>query len=740
MRGKKKNRFGFSWRKTTKNAALATTLATFLAPAGMALAAGAEMKLPPCDGLVAWGKSINPHETYNVAPRIAVPRALEEPGFSGLFGLPALAWTQQDFAAAKKGVGACYWQARKRRDRASVGALVAAGRALDRQLPYVIAKLQRSKAAAEAAKKTIDALPDSPELGSGIEILVKGNPAAPDMNPLRGLPRNIAEAVYHLARIVPDLADGERETMFEELAARRTKIEAAVTDTAEKAIAAAPADADGILALMEERPKLDDIADAATRARLGDQLEQRIKQVRDALHQAKPAVWIPPECMDLYRWANAPGATQNVELGRGNILGMFGDNHVLPVFGTSLADWTDEDLARFRTLSDYCRSEVGTLKRQAAHGGALTPEQNALLKAGGHGDWALDPSRQSQLVSARKALLGHRQALARVQEMTATIVALPDTDASLVQLNQMRSEPALSQVARQELTPFVNAYNTKLAAVGAQEARVAIKGLAQIKVAELADLNKLQTYATNAAGTLRVQRAQANFRSAYERSMHDAAVKLLPQFQAELDAIPLNPEGIEQARTALAKLTGIRDQPQVPGLQPLREAAAKRVDVIIKGVREQTCKDLLAAIGARGDAGKPVWDGNNGVALGQLLCGLAEHGLTISGYTRGEPSGTASFEVSAPHEALRTVSMHEAEVQPGKKMLVGYELKDPNQVQKLTVDQWVELTGTADPRAGIDTSNCKQFESMDPDKVPAGARPYLLECALHFAGLGNRGR
>jgi hypothetical protein len=721
---------------------VSTALLIAAAAALPAAAAAASMKPPSCEALDAWAGTIDWHDTYEVAPRVALPKALAEPQFSAIFGLPALSWTPADIQAAKQAADDCYREARKRRDRAAQKRLGAAGSTIARGLPKVLGSLEKAKESAVAAKQAIDALPDSAALDQGLEVLLAADPAAPDTNPLSHLPPEVGKAVFALARTLPALAEDERAPIFKALTERRAAIGAGLTRGAEKAIAAAPDDSAGILALLTQRQDLAELPDADARTRLEQQIDRRVRQIRDGLRQAKPPVWVPPACVDLYRWAGQPGANQGVKLGRTvTVWRMLSDEHAMPVFGISLADWTDDDLAQFGKLQDYCRAEVRALSRQKPKG-TLTADETALVEAAAHTGWIDDRERGSLFSSTRTALRGYREAVATLQAAEAKIAALPDANESIALLEAMRDQPALGKVGEKEFNRFQETFNAKLRAIGAHAAEAAIKGLAEVKVAQLGDLAKLRDYANQVGPSIPVPSGQNQFRAAYERAVAEAAKKLLPRFQAKLDAMPEGPEGIKQVRTSVAHLTGLDDRGgRLAGLQPLRAAMEKRTDAIIHAMRQKACDGLLSELGAESDAEQPLWDGRQGIALGAWICGLAAQGATVSGYSgAGMFSSTSTLEVTMPRGTLETYSLHEAEVKPGKKMLVGFAMKDANQETKLSVDQWAGFAGGAEAGVIMDTGGCRRFAETPPDEVAAIDKPYWLQCGLQLSGLGKRGR
>ncbi|MGH7100763.1 MAG: hypothetical protein ACREFJ_00040 [Acetobacteraceae bacterium] len=576
---------------------------------GRANAAGVGMRPPSCAALVAWGQSINPRDTYHVAPRLAVPKAFQEPAFSAIFGAPALDWSVEDVKTARHAIDLCYQEVRKARDRAAAAALVAGARDLTRLLPKVAATLQKSARTADAATNAIAALPDSSELATGIEILLKANPASPVVNGLRHLPQAAAVPLLHLAGTLPTLSDQSRAAIFKTLAERHDKIESAMTDSAAKAIAAAPATSAGIIALLEQRQDLARIADPAAHAQLATEIDQRIARIRDGLRQARPAVWVPPECTALYRWAGEPGANQATPIGRSSVWAMLTDAHLVPLFGIPLADWTDENLALFGKLQASCRAEASALRKDQAHRTTLAAAQSALLEAAAKAAWITDSARDSQFAAARTALDDDREATADLKVAEAKIAALPDTTESLAQLNVMRTMPALDKVGEKDSAHFGDIFNAKLHAIGAHAADAAIKGLADVQVAHLGDLPKLLDYASKVEPAIPVESGRQEFVAALGRSLQQAATRLLPEFQAKLDVIPATSEGITEAHDAVAKLTGIPTQAHLPGLKPPQVAAHNRVDAIIRTMRGKACGGLLAKLGVGSAAKEPVWDG-----------------------------------------------------------------------------------------------------------------------------------
>jgi hypothetical protein len=294
-----------------------------LVQTGAALAAPG-ITQPACGALEAWGAHVNA-DAYNVAPRLTLPKAFEDTQVVPLFGLGVLAWTPEDLQAANQLLTKCYGEAGKRRDGAAAGALANANRALQGLVPRTNAALQKAKADAEPLKQQIAGLPDTPELDRGLATLLKVNPAQPDITPFRALPQGIADPLWRLAsQVLPVLENGERETLFKSLGERRAAIQSGMASTAESTIASAPADADGMIQLIGVMPRVAALYDTAARTRLAQSASDRLKQINDTLRQAKPPVWVPPSCIDLYRWSSSNNATAGIPVGGRNVLNGLG--------------------------------------------------------------------------------------------------------------------------------------------------------------------------------------------------------------------------------------------------------------------------------------------------------------------------------------------------------------------------------------------------------------------------------
>lgn len=697
---------------------------------GQALAAP-QIRVPACDVITLWAARVT-NDSYNVAPRMALPKAFQDADLVPVFGVSALAWKQDDIQAASQALVTCYQDAAKRRDQAAAGALANANRALLGLLPRVNAALQKARTDADTIGKELDAMPASAELGRGIDILLKENPGQPDLNAVRGLPRNIADPIWRLAQVVMNLSDADRAALWQALDKRRTAIEASLTDDATKQIAAASGDADGLITLTDLRLRVAAFGDPDKKAKLLHAIDERAKTIRDALQQAKPPVWVPPSCLELYRWSGAPGAATATPLGRRALVTAFLDQRVIPVFGLPVGDWTDNDIARFRTLRTICHTA------SLPQPGAVSPETAELIQTAIRGRW-IDNADQ-QIADARTSLLEYRKAQQDLAALRAQMDALPNTAASILNLAVLANSPALAAVSQDDRIAFSSAINQKRAAIGAAAADAAVKGLDNIKVASTTDLAKLFAYANQTMPMIPDQHGQQMFAAAFNQNLETVTKRLLPDYTTQLDAAPATAAGLVQVKAADASLG---DGGRVAAFRPFHDAAHARYDAIVKSVHDHACADLLTSLNVGSNASQDVWDGDKGMKLGDFICGLAEHGVTVNSYSAaGMFSSTSTLKLTPIMESIEIVSMHKTDVKAGQSMLVGYKIVDANG-QQISI---IGATGDASGEAAVsimgwefysrqatgDSPNvvegCKPIMTASPEKLGPGETLFRLHC------------
>ena len=89
------------------------------------------------------------------------------------------------------------------------------------------------------------------------------------------------------------------------------------------------------------------------------------------------------------------------------------------------------------------------------------------------------------------------------------------------------------------------------------------------------------------------------------------------------------------------------------------------------------------------------------IILGDFICGLAEHGVTVSGYSgAGMFSSTSTLKLTPLQESIEIVSLRKSEVKAGVSMLTGYKIVDANGHQ-------VGVAGAAGDAKGGATGDAK---------------------------------
>jgi hypothetical protein len=702
--------------------------------------AAPQVKIPDCAALTLWAANAAPGQNFNPAPRLVLSKAFQDDVLVPVFGVPVLSWTQEDAQGVSQALVKCFQAAGQAHDQTSAGALANANRALGAVVP-TNAAAQRARGDADAAKGQLDALPASPDLGRVLTAIVKGNPATPDMGVLRGLPREITDPSTRLMQAVLQLPDADRVALYKALDERNTAIEGKMTSDAEQAIAAAPQDGGGVITLMQVRADVAAISDDDTRARLRKGADDKADQIRATLRQAKPAVFVPPNCFDLYKWSSGPGAMAGIGIGGRTMMAAFTDDRVMPIFGASVADWTDEDVARLKTLRGVCQAA----SPRTIPGPGAPPEQGELMQLANRGRWI--EGADQPIADARLAMQGYRKGREAMAADLAKLEALPATGTSMVALAQLASDPALALLTQDDRTQYGNALNAKRLAIAAQATDAAIKGLADVKLASLDDMKNLFAYVGKTLPTIPDPRGQQAFRDAFGQTLQQATARLVPELKAKLATAPATLSDVAGAEMTLVQLElappGVVN---TPAYQTYFKAMQDSRDAMVGSARKKACAELASSVGAGSDASQDVWEGRDGVPLGDFLCEVAEHGTVNSYSGAGMFSSGSTLKVTPLKSQTFTISLHKVEVQPGKPMLVGYEIKDSSQASgsapaagqpgysstpngPVTVEGWEIFVPNIIGLNGAEATECmKTIDAPSPDQLPAEAKVFWLHC------------
>lgn len=706
-------------------ASILALAAAFVPPAAIA---APQITVPACDGLTSWAATVDPADTYPIAPALPLPKALTDERLVPVFGQPPLAWTGEDIKAASGALTACYREAKKAGDKPGMAALAVANAAVAKTLAKSLVAVAKARQTIDAQRASLVGLPDSTELDRGLAALLQVDPAAPNLQAASGLPREIVGPLGYIAKFLPYFPDTDREELFAGFAERRASIQAAAIETLTAELAAAPATADGLIVLLQLRQRIGAMAPSDALSAVDSQAAARTDEIRTALLQASSTAWVPPDCSTLYGWSGAADAQQTVGLGNQATQTAFLDERVVPVFGISVGSWGDEDIARFQTLRATCQATWRGMPGAAAIG-SLPADSPDLLKRAAAGAW-IDTADQ-QVVQARGVIQAYTTNLEALAALEGQIAALPDTPASLVQLFQMQNEPAQHGVDDARRQAFQAAIAAKRDAINAGAMTAAMDGLQTIEVAGLADLVKLVTYANTTVMNLPDPNAQQRFYQAVEIALQQKADALLPDFKARLAEMPDSLAGFAQVRTAAFDLTGVSGTEEAPAFHAMHAAIDERSLAIIQTMRIKNCAALLEELDMDEDAAEQlVWDGDAGTELGAFVCGLTESGSPVHEYDGGGMfSGEQTLKATLALGGLQTLWLHEAEVAQGKEMLAGFKMADANQERPISVQEWAMFAAMSTGGRFVTPEMCQPIMASSEDELTIEERMIGVDCA-----------
>ena len=690
----------------------------------------AAVTVPGCDGLLAWSSTVDLNDkSFAVTPALKLPGALADDKLTAAFGAPLLAWEAADTKAAAQALSVCSKEAKKARDAGAVAAYGAGYNAVAKQIPYVLKVVEKARANAATYMAAIDELPDSPDLDRGLRAVLEGQPGAPDRAAFQGLPREISDPTYRLAAETGMLPAADRTPMTATLADRRQRIQASIGGEARQQVAAASADAAGIFALMELQRQGAGV-DPATDAAIVD----RAEEIRAGLRAATPAQWVPPACADLYAWAGQTETNATVNVGRYRMMAVFADDALVPVFNLPIAAWSDAEVQNMSTLRALC-TKAWQAQPDASQVSRPTEQTSELVKLAGKGRWI--DNGDSQVQSARQVAVNYAAAQAGMAAALQEIEALPATTESLQPLQALQQRGRDFQALEDDAQRAYNeAVLRKRNRIYTQQYDDAVAALQQVAVDKLDDLPKLVNAAQQAGGGIMDGNARQRFLNEYNVAVGNAVLKLKPDFQEEIDKLPVSRDGLRQAGTAVATYTRVTGTERSPAFGVLHAAAQQRALAIAKELGERNCADALDAADVDDDdAEQPVWGAGKPTTLGALVCGMTAGGNPVSEYEgAGMLSSTHTLKVTLEQGGLHTISLKEAEVAAGQEMLVGFELADANQTKTISVQDWEVLVGMATGERFITRNLCQPVLTTPEDGLSIADRFLAAQCALAEVG------
>ncbi|MCP5156529.1 MAG: hypothetical protein H6983_20305 [Ectothiorhodospiraceae bacterium] len=720
---------------TTQRLAVAL-LTTVLAGQCVPATARAAITVPDCTGLRAWATTVDSRDkSYAITPRLALPAALAPEPVTAAFGAAAPSWTGEDADAVRAALTACQKEAQKAKDRDGAGALrngVAGIGALAKALDAIA----KARAAVTEQMTAFAALPDSADLATAAGVVAAMDTQRPDPRALRGLDATVVAPLTVVAKNLSLLPDEEWQTIASTLRDRAASAQHQVADTLAAEVDAAPSGVDGVLALMALRARALALGDAEPYRAVGARAEARADELRQRLRAESAGAWVPPDCVALYAWAGAPDARTPVALGRQRSERLYEAAPSTPVFGVAVADWSDAELEQFARLRTLCQGEWRAALAASAHRRleSVPDDAEPLLVAARSGAWIDGAERM--VTSARDAMRSYHAASQAVAAAQDGIAALPDSLDTLPRLSEIAALPALAEVNPEQRTALQTRVAAKRKHILDAAVDTALTDARALPVSTLAELPTLWEYGSRQARTLPDRDALARFQAGWELAVTAHLDRLEPEFRRRLDAIPVSLAGLAEAAEAVSAASGLRDARTARPFAAWTIGADGRARAIATELRAQLCTAEIERVGIdRDDAAILVWDGRDGIPLGDLACAMAARGNPMHAFDGGGLlSGDPSFKAEVGGLGYHTVHLHEGEVAPGRKMLVGERLVDANREQPIGVPEWVAYVRGATPEMLFVTNACASVTGRPESELATNERLLALDCLVTRLG------
>lgn len=200
----------------------------------------------------------------------------------------------------------------------------------------------------------------------------------------------------------------------------------------------------------------------------------------------------------------------------------------------------------------------------------------------------------------------------------------------------------------------------------------------------------------------------------------------LPEFTAELEAVPSTRAGAEQLQELLADYAEL--ELSIPSFAAYREAVMAR----LSGVENRICDGVRekAGLSARMAARQVVVD-DDIVTLGEFACAVDRAGYAVSGFTSGWFgwwTGNVWADYTARDGHTVTIAFEPSKESEDTKALVGAKLLSGENVSVLSREAWISLaTGAQTPvptgkpdRHGVTECDLLAADPDDPKKVAPG--------------------
>ncbi len=347
--------------------------------------------------------------------------------------------------------------------------------------------------------------------------------------------------------------------------------------------------------------------------------------------------------------------------------------------------------------------------------------------------------RQAAVEAAIQA--EEQEAVAQLQTASEDLATLPDTAEGLQALDRLHQHPALAQAPEAEARAFRSALQqrreqiltvqheqqTKAAAMIVDQA---LEELQSMEVGQLQDLGRMWEFGDRTSQQLAQQGAYGEARrfvEVFKQRFGQASDEQLPEFRTRLAEIPATEAGLKRLGGAVRNLTGIGNR-SAP-LDAYHQAVQERGQAITAEMKQAACEQTWKAAGlSKGEAKQALWGAGEPTDLGMFVCALSERGHQINLYEGGGLfSDTHTLRFTEKDGGFHTLKMHPGEVQPGKEMLLGYELADANQTRPLSVKEWEDYAGELMSGGNAD---CNRLASKSRSELSLNETMELMGCVM----------
>lgn len=748
--------------------ALATSLAIMLP------CSGAYAFTPPdCAALNAWGRTAGPAASWNGALALPAPYSAETT--QRVFGQTFGDWSSADIKTLDDALAVCRRDATTAKDTAAAASFAEIRKSVN-AMGRTLRDAQSGRDSIAKSLAIIDAASATPQLLAGLSAL-----ATTSDTELKGFRTNLSE-VSKIARSMAQLPAAEIDQVRAELKARSDKMGGSMADDRLAAVAATPESLDGRLAVrqlgFDARRDMGDAGTAVIEA----------AQARDAAIAAKLASAEPrpielPNCKTLFDWAVTMDPNTSRAAKAGRIVVALEAPELATLFGKPFNAWDPADLTALGALAQQCRA--------AGRAGLLEGDARALDRAAArvvelHARAANQPplfaalaasqTRADELIAATQAApdgVDGLTALRRIGTSTTTLET-PDAERVAKATAARRStiiEATLgSVITRIQATPatfdglsaaseaYFETVNGPLNAFLTDAERQQVRSTAQSHIEANASAalpgfkTKLASIPVTSAGLDELKNLEqrtitsdrpvwAPYKTALSER-RDAIVGALidaqmPAFERELAALPETRAGLTQA---LMLKIGHEQQArsESPAHLKLAERATIRAEKLRSTLADARCAPTLkAAKLSTKDGAQPVLIGTEVQPLARLVCALGEEAEDPPRYTSPGLFGSDHrLDFVGPLEVLLKLTLHEAEVRPKVKALVGKRLEDPNGARDMSVAEWQAFAteGTVlGSRPGCDRMAQHLGETGSRDgRVDSSDWQGVLECLIRF--------